>query len=314
VWGTRPYREERSQAEARATQAGRQECRGQVLDAGGELVGPLLLDSVVAYLLGFPGANVADFAVVVVVPALAWDGIGDGFAKFVRRGGADNGESIESALASGATGVGHDGVEDIVGSGAVIAAEILTGGGAVAHGDGGAGREIEEIKSVGGGGGKDASIDLRLKHLLDGGVVDGVAGLGRSEIKGTDARAVANGLAGDAVLSELVDEGTGEDEIEEGDELLGKRSVSSGLPGVAPEDAEDLDVGEQRAIAVSELRGGSRRVADVRVERHNADGMLGFGFGGGGGGFLARSMRGHTGLLVGAPDGGLEEARAVKKG
>jgi hypothetical protein len=50
------------------------------------------------------------------------------------------------------------------------------------------------------------------------------------------------------------------------------------------------------------------------VERHNADGMLGFGSGGGGGGFLARSTRGHTGLLVGAPDGGLEEARAVKKG
>ena len=264
-------------------------------------------------LLGFPGADVADFAVIVVVPALAWDGIGDGFAKFVRRGGADNRESIESALASGATGVGHDGVEDIVGSGAVIAAEILAGGGAVAHGHGGAGRKIEEIKSVGGGGGKDASIDLRLKHLLDGGVVDGVAGLGRSEIKGTDARAVANGLAGDAVLSELVDEGTGEDEIEEGDELLGKRSVSSGLPGVAPEDAEDLNVGEQRATAVSELRGRSRRVADVRVERHNADGMLGFGSGGGGG-FLARSTRGHTGLLVGAPDGGLEEARAVKKG
>jgi hypothetical protein len=49
------------------------------------------------------------------------------------------------------------------------------------------------------------------------------------------------------------------------------------------------------------------------VERHNADGMLGFGFGGGGGGFFASSTSGHTGLLVGAPDGGLEEARAVGK-
>ena len=130
------------------------------------------MDGVRAYLFGFPGADVADFAIAVVVPTLAWDGIGDGFAKFVRRGGAEDREGIESTLAAGAAGVRHDGVEDIVGSGIVISAEILAGGGAVAHGDGGTGREIEEIESVGGGGGKDASIDLRLKHLLDGGIVD----------------------------------------------------------------------------------------------------------------------------------------------
>src|SRR5208283_450762 len=65
---------------------------GTRLDAGGEFVGPLLLDGVGAYLLGFPGADVADFAVGVVVPALAWDGVGNGFTKFVRRGGAEDRE------------------------------------------------------------------------------------------------------------------------------------------------------------------------------------------------------------------------------
>jgi len=274
------------------------------------MVGPLQLDGVRAYLLGFPGANVADFAVVVIVPTLTWDGVGDGFAKLVRRGRAEDRESIESTLAAGAPGVRHDGVEDIVGSGTVISAEILAGGGAVAHGDGSAGREIEEIESVGGGGGKGARVDLRLKHLLDGGIVDGVAGLGRSEIQGTDALAVANGLTGDAVLGELVDEGTAEDEIVEGDELLRESRIGGRLPGVAPEDAEDFGVGEQWPIAVGELRSGSRGVADVRVERNNADGMLDFG---GGGGLLARCTSGHGGLLVEVPDGGLEEARAASK-
>jgi len=121
---------------------------------------------------------------------------------------------------------------------------------------------------------------------------------------------VANGLTGDTVLDELVNEGAGEDEIVEGDELLGESGVGGGLPGVAPEDAEDFDVGEERPIAVGELRSGSRGVADVRVERNNADRMLNFG---GGRGFLARCTSGHGGLLVEVPDGGLEEARAARK-
>ncbi len=53
------------------------------LDAVAGGVGPFELDGVGADLLGFPGADVADFAVAVVVPALAGDGIGDGFAEFV---------------------------------------------------------------------------------------------------------------------------------------------------------------------------------------------------------------------------------------
>ena len=56
---------------------------GGSLDAGAGLVGPFELDGEVAEAAGFPGADVADFAVRVVVPALAGDGIGDGFAEFV---------------------------------------------------------------------------------------------------------------------------------------------------------------------------------------------------------------------------------------
>src|SRR5437660_2334758 len=48
------------------------------LDAGAGGVGPFELHGVGAELLCFPGADVADFAVVVVVPALAGNGIGDG--------------------------------------------------------------------------------------------------------------------------------------------------------------------------------------------------------------------------------------------
>ena len=41
---------------------------------------------------GFPGTNITDFAVVVVVPSLAGDRVGDGFAELVGSGG---GESVE---------------------------------------------------------------------------------------------------------------------------------------------------------------------------------------------------------------------------
>ena len=57
------------------------------LEAGVGFIGPFKLDGVIAELFCLPRADVADFAVVVVVPALAGDGIGDGFAEFVRRGG-----------------------------------------------------------------------------------------------------------------------------------------------------------------------------------------------------------------------------------
>jgi hypothetical protein len=260
----------------------------------------------VADLFGFPGADVADFTVGIVVPALARDGIGDGFAKFVGRGGGEGGESRESALTTGAAGEWHDGIEDIVGSGIVIAAEILAGGG-TALADRCAGREIQEIESVGGGSGKDAGVDLGLEHLLDGGVVDGIARFGRAEVEGADTLAMANGFARDAVFGELIDEGAGENEIEKGDELLREGNVGGGLPGGAPEDTEDFDTDKKRSIAIGEIRSGSGSVADMRVERNDADGVLRLD--GGSGGFPARGARGHSGLLNGLPVEGWRRRR-----
>lgn len=52
-------------------------------EAGVGVVRPFELNGVVAELFGLPGANVPDFAIVIVVPALARDGISDSFTKFV---------------------------------------------------------------------------------------------------------------------------------------------------------------------------------------------------------------------------------------
>jgi hypothetical protein len=43
-------------------------------------VGPLLLHLVAADLLDFPGADIAYFAIVVVIPSLSGDWVSDGFA------------------------------------------------------------------------------------------------------------------------------------------------------------------------------------------------------------------------------------------
>src|SRR5580704_217611 len=71
------------------------------LDAGARFVGPFELDSVAAKLAGFPCTDVTDFAMVVVVPALPGNGIGDRLAKFVR---GRRGQCIEHRKAAGATG------------------------------------------------------------------------------------------------------------------------------------------------------------------------------------------------------------------
>ncbi len=47
---------------------------------------PFQLHRVAADFLGLPRADVADFAVGVVIPAFAGNGIGDGLAQFVRAG------------------------------------------------------------------------------------------------------------------------------------------------------------------------------------------------------------------------------------
>ena len=56
------------------------------LNAGVSCVGPFELDRVGAKLFCLPSADVTDFAVAVVVPALSGDRVGDGFTEFVGRG------------------------------------------------------------------------------------------------------------------------------------------------------------------------------------------------------------------------------------
>src|SRR5258708_10649608 len=90
-----------SATNAKEPRGHRQECLCHMLDAGAGGVGPCELDGERAELLGFPGADVADFAVVVVVPALAGGGGSDGFAEVVRAGGRQRGQGGESPGAAG---------------------------------------------------------------------------------------------------------------------------------------------------------------------------------------------------------------------
>ena len=60
-----------------------------ISDAGIGVVGPFQLDGVVAYLFCFPGADIADFAVVLIVPSLSRDWVGDGFGQFMGTGGCE---------------------------------------------------------------------------------------------------------------------------------------------------------------------------------------------------------------------------------
>jgi hypothetical protein len=111
---------------------------------------------------------------------------------------------------------------------------------------------------------------------------------------------MTDGLPGDAVFGELVDEGTRKDKVEEGVDLAGERGVGGTVPCRAPEDREDLDAGEEGAVAIGELRGGSGDVANVGVEGNDTDGVLDFGFRGSASiGFLLDGTSGHTGLLTG---------------
>lgn len=56
----------------------------KILNARFRFIGPFELDCVLAQLAGLPGTDVPNFAVVVVVPALAGNRIGDRFAQFMR--------------------------------------------------------------------------------------------------------------------------------------------------------------------------------------------------------------------------------------
>src|SRR5579864_6792768 len=144
------------------------------------LVGPFELDGEATERAGLPGGNVADFAVVVVVPALARDRIGDRFAKFVRCGGSERVERRGAAEAAGTAGVRHHGVENIVIDRVVVAAENLAGSAAPLS-DGDSGRKENKIKCIGRCGRECARRNLLLQELLDGGIVNRFPRRGSSE-------------------------------------------------------------------------------------------------------------------------------------
>jgi hypothetical protein len=94
------------------------------LNAGIGGIGPFQLHHVAAERLGFPCADVADFAVGVVVPALPGSWIGDGFAQFVGRSRSQRIEGCYPAQTTGAARIRHHCILEAVGRGIVIAAEI----------------------------------------------------------------------------------------------------------------------------------------------------------------------------------------------
>src|SRR5579864_5573193 len=170
--------------------------------------------------------------------------------------GAGGGERVEggnAAEATGATGIGHHGVEDVVVDGVVIAAENLARS-ATALRDGDSGGKINEIEGVGCGGGESAGGDLLLQERLDGGVVDCFSRRGSGNGERADEQAAGDLLVGDAVFGELVEKLAGENEIEELVEFGKKGILRGGVPFGAPEHGEHLHGGEERAVAVAELR------------------------------------------------------------
>src|SRR5690349_6099535 len=122
--------------------------RRDSLHARARSVGPFELDSVVAKRAGLPSADVTDFAVGVVVPALPGNGIGDRLAEFVRGRRGKCVERRESAGAAGTARIGHYGVVDVAAESVVVTAERLARG-AVSldylHAVG----KVDEIKSIG---------------------------------------------------------------------------------------------------------------------------------------------------------------------
>src|SRR5882762_7799796 len=108
-------------------------------------VRPFQLNRVTAERPCFPRANVAYLTVAVVVPSLAGDRIGDGFAKLVRGGGSERVGDAKAAGAPGTSGVRHDRIENVAAGRVVITAELPAGGAAAQH-NLHAGRKKEKIE------------------------------------------------------------------------------------------------------------------------------------------------------------------------
>ena len=98
-----------------------------ISDAGIGTVRPFQLDGVIAYLLCFPGTDVANFTVILIVPSLSGDRVGDGFAQLMRTGRRECIECSQTTCATLTIGIGHYGVKDLPIDVVVIATECLTG-------------------------------------------------------------------------------------------------------------------------------------------------------------------------------------------
>ena len=70
-----------------------------------------------------PRADVADFAVRIIIPARAGNGVGNRLAQFVRTCRSQGVRGTEAAKASATSGKGHDRVEDGPADIVVVAAE-----------------------------------------------------------------------------------------------------------------------------------------------------------------------------------------------
>src|SRR5215813_11562146 len=100
---------------------------GSHLDTCLRRIRPLELHHVAAYGLRFPCADVANLAIRVVVPSGTRNWVGDRLTEFVRRSGSQRIRSGKPALASGTSGIGHHGVENVVAGCIVIPAKRLAG-------------------------------------------------------------------------------------------------------------------------------------------------------------------------------------------
>src|SRR5947209_18367852 len=112
--------------------------------------------------------------------------------------------------------------------------------------------------------------DLMLQHVLYSGIGNRVSGLRCSEGSCAGSLPVANWKMRDAVLTQLVDERAGENEIEKL-VYLPSQCLLGSLPGGTPEDRKNLYCAQQRSITVGQMRCSSRpsgqRIRGWRLNR-----------------------------------------------
>ena len=98
-----------------------------ISNAGIGVVRPLKLDGVVPYLLCLPGADVAYFPVVLIVPSLSWNRVSNGFTQFMGTGRRERIKSSKTSRATLTVGIGHYSVKDLSVDVVVISTERLAG-------------------------------------------------------------------------------------------------------------------------------------------------------------------------------------------